>query len=414
MSGTSRNPATGSTSGKRTVYVAAAVVLAMAAGGGWWAYSRSSGAGADAPQAADGARVARDAEGGVTLSQAQLRAQGIEVAAINTATQLPVPGLPAQAMAPLGASAQVAAPYAGVVTRILVDEGSMVRQGQALARIQSREVLAALGELARARSEATAAQLQAKRDAALLAEGIIAASRNEQSQARAAAAQSTLREASGALAQLRPVEGGQAGEYELLAPMSGQVVRRHLAPGQAVEALGAAFVVAEPGLMDVNFSAPLRLRVAIKPGLQVRLPDGSAARVVAVGADADPSSQSLRVRARIEQSRETGTLYTAGQQFSVTLLLPAPEGALAVPPSALVQAGQGHVLYVADAEKDAAQGPVRIHPVAVQLLGGDEGASVVMAVAAETGSKGPPSVLTAGTRVVTRGTALLKSMIPLQ
>ena len=397
----SRNSVPGSISGNRTVYVATAVVLAVAvaAGGGWWAYSRSSASGADAPQSADGGRVAPTADGGVTLSQAQLRAQGIEAAAISAATQLPVPGLPAQAMAPLGASTLVAAPYAGVVTRILVDEGSTVRQGQALARIQSREVLAAQGELARARSEATAAKLQAKRDSALLNEGIIAAARDEQSQARAAAAQSALREASGALAQLRPVAGGQAGEYELLAPMSGQVVRRHLATGQAVAALDVAFVVAQPGLMDVNFSAPLRLRAAIEPGLQVRLPDGSAARVMAVGSDADPSSQSLRVRARIEQSQGTGALYAAGQQFSVTLLLPAPEGALAVPPSALLQAGQGHVLYVIDGEKDATRGSVRIHPVAVR---------------AESETKSPPPVLTAGAQVVTRGTALLKSMIPLQ
>jgi multidrug efflux pump subunit AcrA (membrane-fusion protein) len=95
-------------------------------------------------------------------------ALGVATAAADTATQLPVPGLPAQAAAPLAASAQVSAPYAGVVTRILVDEGALVRQGQPLARIQSRDVLAAQGELARARSEATAAALQAKRDAALL------------------------------------------------------------------------------------------------------------------------------------------------------------------------------------------------------------------------------------------------------
>jgi multidrug efflux pump subunit AcrA (membrane-fusion protein) len=366
--------------------VAAAMVLAVAAGAGWWMLSRPA-----KESAAETPATAPAADGHITLGVAQQRALGVATAAADTATQLPVPGLPAQAAAPLAASAQVSAPYAGVVTRILVDEGALVRQGQPLARIQSRDVLAAQGELARARSEATAAALQAKRDAALLTEGIIPAARNEQSQARAQATQSTLHQATGALAQLRPVTGGQAGEYELLAPMAGQVVRRHLMPGQSVAALEAAFVVAEAGRMDVNFTAPLRLRSDIKPGLPVGLPDGKVAKVVAVGADADPASQSLRVRAGIEGQ----TALAVGQQFSVSLLLPAP--------------AQRHVLYVASYAAGGEKGAIRVRAVAVQLLGGDEAVSVVV-----PDSKGGPALLMSGEQVVTHGTALLKSMLPLQ
>ncbi|AEB83373.1 efflux transporter, RND family, MFP subunit [Alicycliphilus denitrificans K601] len=379
---------------------AAVVIVAVAAGAGWWVLSRPA-----KESVAQAPAMIPAADGHITLGVAQLRALGVATAAADTATQLPVPGLPAQAAAPLAASAQVSAPYAGVVTRILVDEGAFVRQGQPLARIQSRDVLVAQGELSRARSEATAAALQAQRDTVLLAEGIIPAARNEQSQARTQAAQSTLRQATGALAQLRPVAGGQAGEYELLAPMAGQVVRRHLMPGQSVAALEAAFVVAEAGHMDVNFTAPLRLRSAIKPGLPVGLPDGSVAKVVAVGADADPASQSLRVRASIEGQ----TALAVGQQFSVSLLLPAPAGALAVPPSALLPAGKGHVLYAASDAVGGEKGAMRLRAVAVQLLGGDESISVVV-----PDSKDGSTALTAGEQVVTRGTALLKSMLPLQ
>lgn len=396
--------------GKRTVVAVMAAAL-ISAGVSWWAYSRIDAPATNGPEAAD-AVVAPAEDGSVVLSQAQLQAQGIEAVAAVAATQLPVPGLPAQAMAPLEASAQVVAPYAGVVTRILADEGARVREGQPLARIQSREVIAAQGEQSRARSEAAAAGLQARRDASLLAEGIIAAARNEQSQARAAVAQSTLRQADGALARLHPVAGGTAGEYALPAPMAGQVVRRQVAPGQAVTAQDVVFVVAEPGRMDVQFSAPVRLRGTITPGLEVRLPDGVSARVVAVGADADPSSQSLRVRASIEPEQDAGLRYTAGQQFSVSLMLPVPEGALAVPPSALLPAGEGHTLYVMerDAGKEGDAGAVRIRVVAVRLLGGD-GTSSVVTVDGSGDEAGKRSPLTAGTRVVSRGTALLKSML---
>jgi len=394
-----------SSTGARKSYLAIAVAIALAGGIGWWLYTRNT---APSTAAGDEAAFATNSDGSITLTSAQLNAQGIETANAVTAKELPVPGLPAQAMAPLEASAQVVAPYPGIVTRVLVDEGAAVEKGQALAYIQSHEMLAAQGELTRARIEANAASQQARRDAALLAEGIIAAARNEQSQARNASAQSALRQAEGALAPLRPVRDGQAGEYELLAPMGGQVIRRHLTPGQATSAQSIAFVVAEPGIMDVVFSAPLRLQTAVARGASVRLPNGSIAQVVAVGADADPSSQSLRIRARLESTGNQGLAYVAGQEFSVTLLLPAPGGAFAVPPAALLPAGDEYVLFVA--QKDTAGDRVRIHAVAVNLLGGDEHASIV----SPSGSRRQTSALTTGATVVTRGTSMLKSMIPLQ
>ncbi|MDE2372480.1 MAG: efflux RND transporter periplasmic adaptor subunit [Burkholderiales bacterium] len=372
----------------RRLWPAGAVLLAAALAALWFLLRPA--APAAVPVASSPA--AKSPADGVELSDEQLRSQGITSAAVAAATQLPLPGLPAQAGAALESSARVAVPYAGVVTRILVDEGAPVRRGQALARLRSQTLLAAQGELARARSEATAAAQQARRDALLLSEGIIAASRHEQSQARAGAAEAGRRQAEGALANLRPAAGGQPGEYELLAPIAGQVLRRLVAPGQALAALDEAFVVAEPGPLDVTFTAPVRVRGALTPGLAVRLPDGGAARVVAVGADTDPASQSLRLRARMAGGA-AGAGYVAGQQFSVTLMLPAPAGTLAVPTAALLPAGQGHLLFRRDGR--------RIRAVRVQeMLGGDAETSIVRA-----------DGLSPGAQVVTHGTALLKSLI---
>ena len=212
--GTSMSPPTlkaaGTSSRTKTLALSAIGVTALAtAGYGWWAWTtqQTTVADKDASEA-----VAQPNAGGVRLNSSQLRAQGVETALVKDAAVIPLDGLPAQTVAPLSTSAQVVAPYGGVVTRVLVDEGASVRQGQALARIQSKDVLTLQADLARARTEAAVAAAQARRDAALLAEGIIPATRNEQTQARAAAAQSTLQEANGALARLRPVSGGQAGE----------------------------------------------------------------------------------------------------------------------------------------------------------------------------------------------------------
>lgn len=366
------------------IWLVAAVVLAAVLAVWLWP--------SPAPDSAAPAPPAASAKGGVDLTDAQIRNLAIESAAVVAATELPLPGLPAQAAAPLEASAQVAVPYAGVVTRILVDEGSPVRKGQPLAQLRSLDLLTAQAELARARSEAAAASQQARRDAALLAEGIIAASRNEQSQARASAAEGARRQAEGALSHVGTASGGQPGEYTLLAPISGTVLRRMVGPGQALATLEEAFVIAEPGPLDVTFTAPVRVRNALAPGLEVRLPDGGRARVVAVGADTDPASQSLRVRARLDGAAPAA--YLAGQQFSVTLLLPAPPGTWAVPTSGLLPSGQGQVLYQRDGQH------FRAVPVQ-EVLGGDEAISIVRA-----------DGLRPGEQVVTRGTALLKSLIP--
>ena len=399
--------AAGTSSRTKTLALSAIGVTVLAtAGYGWWARTNQQKTVADQDASEV---VAQPNAGGVQLNAAQLRAQGIETALVKDAAVIPLDGLPAQTVAPLSASAQVVAPYGGVVTRVLVDEGAAVRQGQALARIQSKDVLAAQADLARARTEAAVAVAQARRDATLLAEGIIPAARNEQTQARAAAAHSTLQEANGALARLRPVSGGQAGEYELLAPLSGRVMRRHLSLGQAVAPLDAAFVVAEPGPLDVSVAVPLRWRSDLHPGLEVRLPDGTTARVTAVGGDTDLSSQSLRVRARVDAEQPGADHYAAGQQISVALLLPAPQGTLSVPSSALLPAGSGHVLYVAEPASQDKQGDLRVRAVPVQLLGQDE-SEASNAVRPTSPDTAP---LVAGMQVVVRGTALLKSMIPL-
>ena len=394
----------------RRLSITAFALLTAAAGyGGWfWITQQPS---TTAP--AEPAVITAAADGSVFLNAAQLRAQTVETLALRTATALHVDGLPAQAMPSLAASSQVAVPYAGVVTAILVDEGARVRSGQALARIQSKDVLAAETDLARTRTEAATAALQARRDATLFAEGIIAAARNEQSQARSAAAQSELQQAHGALARLRPVRGGQAGEYELLAPMAGQVMRHQLNQltlGQAVAALETVFVVAESGQLDISFSAPLRLRPELRPGLEVRLPDGSSAHVVAVGTDVDPASQSLRVRARMDAGQ--AGQYAAGQQFSVTLLLAAPAGSFIIPSSALLPAHTGYLLYVAEPVTEANANGMRIRAVHVQLMGQNGTDSVVRVAPTGIQPAASQASLAVGMQVVTRGTALLKAMIP--
>lgn len=360
------------------------VVPLLAVGGlAFWLWPRP-----DAPTPA--ATAAPAADGPLTLSPEQLKAQGIASEAAATTSTYPLPGLAAEASAPLDASARVVVPYAGVVTRLLADEGSMVERGQPLVRIQSREALAAQAALVAARSDALAAASQARRDSELLAAGVVPAARNEQSRARAVAAQGALRQAEGAMAHLRMADQGMPGEYVITAPMSGQVLRRDVDTGQAVDALASAFLIAQPGPLDVRFNLPVQYRAVVASGQQLQLDGAGMAVVQAISADTDSASQSLRVRARLEGASDV----VAGQQFTATLQVPAPAGSLRVPASALLPAGGQHVVYRLQ------DGAVTAVPVQ-RVLGTDSDHAVIEA-----------SGLQPGQQVVSRGTAILKAMVP--
>ncbi|QNN78137.1 efflux RND transporter periplasmic adaptor subunit [Pseudoxanthomonas mexicana] len=361
------------------------VAIAAVAGAllAWWLWPQ----GADAPTSET--PVSTDAQGRVRLTRQQERNLGIRTERSRAATDVPVTGLPAEAMSPLATTTQVTVPFAGVVTRVLVDEGEQVRRGQPLLRVQSRDFIALQGELARVRAESGAAKEQARRDALLAKEGIIPAARRIESEARSAAASASVTEASAMLSQLRRPAEGMPGEYDILAPQAGRILRRGVRPGQAMEAMAPAFVMAGSTELDIVFTSPIGLHSTLRPGLAVHLPDGGVATVVAVGADTDALSQSLRVRARAEHA---GAL-VPGQQFEVALSLPPPEDAVEVPASALLPHGEQQVLYLLD--------ETGYRGLVVVPLGSDGGRAVVSA-------KG----LRPGMQVVVAGASVLKSLAP--
>ncbi len=332
-----------------------------------------------------------DAQGRIVLTEVQLKNLGIIQVAATAATVVPITGLPAHITAPLAASTEVTVPYAGVVTQVLVDEGSQVQRGQPMLRVQSRELVTLQAELARARAEAGVAQQQARRDAVLFKEGLIAQARTQESRARAAIARASVAQASLQLTQLRPSTRGAPGEFELLAPQAGRVLHRAVKPGQALAALASAFTLMTGDGLDVEFNIPLALRDAVQPGLAVELPAGARAKVMAVGGDADAGAQGLRVRAQVQAA----SALLPGQQLEASLHLPAPVGAVVVPASALLQQGEHHVVYVRQGQA--------WHGVVVHLLGGDARSAVIVGDGVH-----------AGVNVAASGGNLLKTLAPVE
>ena len=112
----------------------------------------------------------------VSMSAEQARALGVRVSPVPASPNLEV-GTHARVVFKTDAQYVIAAPYAGIVQRVLVSVGQAVRPGQAVAIFASPQLYEASRALTEANSQAHLAQQSLARDRALYDDGIIAASR---------------------------------------------------------------------------------------------------------------------------------------------------------------------------------------------------------------------------------------------
>jgi len=329
-----------------------------------------------------------DAAGVLTLAESQRIALGIESVPIEAATEVLLPGWMGELVPPLDGGVGIASPWPGSVVAVLVDDGDRVEAGHVLLRVRSAEAAAAIAEREAARSSAELAARTERRDAQLLAEGIIPAARADASRAERIRAYAERDRAEAALAGFRLPRGAASGEFELIAPVAGRVLRRSVQPGSRLEAHEEALLIADPDRLDLVVDVPLRWRSALAPGRSLVLPDSTRATVTHVGADSDPDSQRIRLRARLDAPGTHGV----GERLAVTLTLPAPHGALCLPRSALLPKGDGHVVFQREGDRYFAV-PVD------DLLGGDDESVVVLAPELEPGMQ-----------VVAQGAVALKAL----
>ncbi len=321
------------------------------------------------------------------VSAEQQRALGLKVAPVQPATEILVRRLPGTIEAPLGRSGVVSVPYAGVVVAVQRLEGEAVKAGAVLAVVQSPEVLQWSAMAQRAGAEATLANARARRDQALLAEGVVPRARVEESHARAQQAGADLGEARRALA-LAPRGSAAAGQYELRAPTAGRVLRRDVQPGTAVSAGQTAFLVGDDGVFDASLRVPVNVAARLRPGMRARISGSEASgEVVAVAAATAAGSPTVPVRVRF--GADAGVLI--GQQVAIDVALPAPSSSWLVPTTAVVR--QGDVAYV------FVQADGGFRALQVRVLGETAGGQVVSAA------------LGSGARVATSATTALMALL---
>lgn len=319
----------------------------------------------------------------IELNADQSRLLEIRTAPVVAAADVRLRGLPAQIEIAAEAQRGVAAPFGGQVLTLHADVGDTLEAGAPLADLVSAEYAQANSRLLQAQAIARRANAQAARDRELYAEGVIARTRMEASEADWQAARAGLVAEQSALADIVTLGGGR---YRLLAPLAGVVVARSLPADQPVAAWSAAFVIADPAQLVAVIQVPAPRAAALRVGDAVRIGDASG-QVARIAAVVDPHTQALALRATLETR---GSL-RSGQRASAEIAVTAPAGALALPREALWFEGNAAHVF-------AQGGPGHFREVPVEVLDQDRDRAVVR------------GGLEAGAQVVTRGVAALKAL----
>ena len=265
---------------------------------------------------------------------------------------------------------RVRSAFAGQVNAILADLGQAVRPGQVLARLASAEFGAAQADAQRSEVDLQLAQQVMRRRQALLELDVIARKEYEEAQAEVQRARA---EAERAQSRMRLYGAADRVDLDLglRASIAGLIVERNISPGQEVRPDGDApplFVISDPSSLWLHLEAREADLPFLRPGSSLQFEVTALkgrrfpARVLVVGAQIDPQTRTVRVRAlvdnadRVLRSEMIATAYYARRE----------QGLLEVASDAVFLWGKQHAVFVSDQP-----GVYRIRSVEVAHLGAE-------------------------------------------
>jgi len=252
----------------------------------------------------------------------------------------------------------------GFVRQTHKQEGDTVKPGDALAEVESAELGSAQTSILEAKARLDAAELNVKRERELLANQLTTAREAEIAEADLSSQRATLQAAQQRTKVFGGDHQGQLGVFVMRSPIAGQVVERHVVPGQSVDGDFIGYKVAnldhlwielsvfERDLAFVMRGDPVEVNPVAAP--KVRLP----AVVAHVGEIIEEATRSTQVRVAIDQP---SVHLRPGQSVHATIISNrATEDALQIPRDAVVFVDGNATVFVADTD-------TRVRPVTVKL-----------------------------------------------
>ena len=291
-------------------------------------------------------RIAMAAAGTIAVTPEQVERLGIQTAVAQVAKEQTITSVLGRVTPALNARVLMTAPYAGTVVRIDGLEGKDVKPGDTIASIASRSYIEARSAVEQNRAEYDAAKAAAGRTRQLVKEGIAAESRAEEAEAKAAQLKAALSASRNALSRVSP-DPGQPGQYRIVAPSGGTIASLQIAPGQMVDEMAPVGALDTSNQLWIEVRLPAAYVGKVTEGNEVEIEQsGIRGKVIAVGNSIDTHLRSAMLRASIPA--DAGLV--VGQTVRISILEPAPAGSLNLPRNAVVNLGDGSVVFVASGE----------------------------------------------------------------
>ena len=248
-----------------------------------------------------------ESEEGVTLTQAQLAAQDIQLAEAKSGTVSSMIRIPARLSVNTDQQAHVSAGFAGRVEQVYVQTGQQVARGQALASLLVPELVDLQSNLNMLQAQLALAQQTYQREKQLWQQGISAQqdylqAENALQQARITvdAAQSRL-QAYGADRQSR-------GRFVVKSPMSGVISAKDLVVGESIQAAEQLFIIDNLQQLWVEFTVPDALLDSLQIGSPITVETSNAnrqqARLTQLNPMADLQTGRLVARASLQNPQQ--------------------------------------------------------------------------------------------------------------
>jgi cobalt-zinc-cadmium efflux system membrane fusion protein len=287
----------------------------------------------------------------------------------------------------------------GLVRNVKHFEGDVVKRGDLLAEIDSPELGEAQASVTMLRAQAEAARRNAERERDLAEHRLTTLKESEDANANKDTVRALLSAAQQKVDALagasRNATGRSIGVHELVTPLSGTIVERHISKGQLVQADHTAFVVANLDHLWVELAVFERNLTQIHEGDAVELKpmgnkgDPILGRVAHIGSVLDEDTRSASIRVEVENKHRR---LRPGQAVDAIIHAKgaAIRGGLAVPIAAITYVDGRPTVFVSES------------PMAVVAT------EVVLGVSSGTEQQIESGILP-GQKVVVAGTFELKS-----
>jgi membrane fusion protein (multidrug efflux system) len=306
---------------------------------------------------------------------------------VTTETVEPVtwqPGIDAVGTALAARGVDLAIESGGLVREILFTANDAVTEGQPLVQIDDDSEKAAL---AAAQAGLGVAQTELRRTETLTARGVNAANTVESAEAQTETAVAEVAQVQTALDSKR-----------MTAPFAGIIGIPRIELGQYVTPGTIFATLQDLSQMQVDFAVPEQQISALALGREITVStevgDFSAkGRIIAIEPRIDPNSRLVSVRAEVDNVE--GNIYP-GQFLRVRIALPAEEGVIALPQTAVSSTLYGDSIYVV--QPGEAEGDLVVDQVFVKI-GRRSGARIEIVEGIEAGQR----IVTSGQNRLTDG-----------